>query len=125
HGHRHYCRFHPEDTSERSVKKGKKEEPGHHGPATAPPLADGPDGPPASGGAIVEPAEGHIGRLTDELAQARDQYVRLAADHDNFRKRVARERTETWARAQADVVSSILDALDDLGRVAHLDAGKT
>src|SRR5204863_353486 len=76
----------------------------------------------ATGAALVEPSEEHIRRLTDELAQLKDQYLRLAADHDNFRRRAGRERTEAWSRAQAEVVSNILDALDDLGRVAHLDA---
>ena len=81
--------------------------------------------PSAQRAAVVEPDAGHIRRLEDDLAQAKDQYLRLAADLDNFRKRTARERTETWARAKADVVSSILDSLDDLGRVADLDPART
>jgi molecular chaperone GrpE len=94
----------------------------HDGPLPSPN-----EGEPVShaGGAVVEQAEEQIRRLKDELAQVKDQFLRHAADMDNFRKRTARERTETWARAQADVVSNILDALDDLGRVAHLDPSKT
>jgi molecular chaperone GrpE len=80
---------------------------------------------PPPGGAMVEPAEEHVRRLQDELDQVKDQYLRLAADMDNFRRRTAKERTETWARAQADVVANVLDALDDLGRVAHLDPSRT
>jgi molecular chaperone GrpE len=80
---------------------------------------------PHHAGAVVEPAEEHIRRLQDELDQVKDQYLRLAADMDNFRRRTAKERTETWARAQADVVANVLDALDDLGRVAHLDPSRT
>ncbi|MBI4420045.1 MAG: nucleotide exchange factor GrpE [Gemmatimonadetes bacterium] len=111
----------------------KKTKPSAHGsvpeslPAD-PPAGDAPppDSPPPSGGAaLVEPPEEAVQRLVDEMAQLKDQYLRLAADHDNFRKRIARERTETWARAQADVVANILDALDDLGRVAHLDPQRT
>ncbi len=74
---------------------------------------------------LAEPAEEQIRRLTEDLAQSKDQYLRMAADMDNVRRRAAKERTETWARAQTDVVSSFLDALDDLGRVAHLDPAKT
>ncbi len=70
---------------------------------------------------LVEPPEAAVDRLTAELEQQTDRYLRLAADFDNFRKRVVRERSETWLRAQADVVSSILDGLDDLARVAALD----
>jgi molecular chaperone GrpE len=92
--------------------------------AAEPVVGDPPLSKP-TGSAMVEPAEEHIRRLTDELAQAKDQYLRLAADMDNFRRRMTKERSETWSRAQADVVSNILDALDDLGRVAHLDPAKT
>ena len=70
---------------------------------------------------LVESPEAAVDRLTAELEQHKDRYLRLAADFDNFRKRVVRERSETWLRAQADVVSSILDGLDDLARVAALD----
>jgi molecular chaperone GrpE len=82
-----------------------------------------PDGHPS--GAVVEPAEEHIRRLQEELDQVKDKYLRLAAEMENFRRRTAKERTETWARAQADVVANVLDALDDLGRVAHLDPSRT
>jgi molecular chaperone GrpE len=106
---------------------GRHPEP--NGPAEVHDVAEEPGKPspasPHTGAALVEPVEEHIRRLTDELAQAKDQYLRLAADMDNFRRRMTKERSETWARAQADVVSNILDALDDLGRVAHLDPAKT
>lgn len=74
-----------------------------------------------SGPALVELPEGAARRLTEELTEARDRHLRLAAEYDNFRKRTARERTETWSRAQAEVVSSLLDALDDLGRLTRVD----
>lgn len=94
--------------------------------AAAPEPAGPPPEPPAgSGAALAELPDQAVKRLEDEVSQWKDQYVRLAADLDNFRKRTQRERTEMWARAQADVVSSILDALDDLGRVARLDPGAT
>lgn len=56
-----------------------------------------------------------------ELAEWKDRHLRLAAEYDNFRKRTARERDELRMRAQADLARRLLDALDDLGRVAHLD----
>lgn len=51
----------------------------------------------------------------------KDRHLRLAADFDNFRKRTAKERAETWSRAQAEIVSRLADALDDLSRFAHID----
>lgn len=60
----------------------------------------------------------------DPAAVAREQMLRLAAEFDNFRKRVARERTETWSRAQAGLLETLLPALDDLRRVVdQADAG--
>ncbi|MGA9762436.1 MAG: nucleotide exchange factor GrpE [Gaiellaceae bacterium] len=55
-----------------------------------------------------------------EAEALRDQYLgdlqRLAADFDNYRKRVAREREALVARAHAGLVEAILPVLDDLGR---------
>jgi molecular chaperone GrpE len=61
------------------------------------------------------------GDLQRELAEQRDRYLRLAAEYDNYRKRTARERGELTSRAQADLAKHLLDALDDLGRFAHVD----
>ena len=55
----------------------------------------------------------------------RERYLRLAAEYDNYRKRAARERTEAGARAQADLVRELIDALDDVARFAHVDPATT
>jgi molecular chaperone GrpE len=57
--------------------------------------------------------------LQRDLASASDRYLRLAAEFDNYRKRVDRERADLWGRAQADLAGRLLDALDDLERVAQ------
>ncbi len=77
------------------------------------------------GGALVELADETVRRLTEQVEQLNDRYLRLAAEFDNFKKRMQRERSETWNRAQAEVVAAVLDTLDDLGRVAHLDPDAT
>ncbi|MEO8634185.1 MAG: nucleotide exchange factor GrpE [Gemmatimonadales bacterium] len=69
------------------------------------------------GGLPMEPGSEAIRRLENEVAEARDRYLRLAAEYDNFRKRVAREREELTARAQAALAVRLLDVLDDLDRV--------
>ncbi len=86
--------------------------------APLPPTAagDGPDVPPEAPAAPDE---------TDALGALQDRHLRLAAEFDNFRKRTARERTEVWARAQADVVERLVDAIDDLSRFAHVDPATT
>jgi molecular chaperone GrpE len=45
-----------------------------------------------------------------------EAYLRLAADFDNYRKRVAREYAELTARASERLVKQLLPVLDDLGR---------
>jgi molecular chaperone GrpE len=55
----------------------------------------------------------------------KDRHLRLAAEYENFRKRTLKERSETWTRAQADLVSRLADALDDLSRFAHVDPAET
>ena len=56
-----------------------------------------------------------------ELTAQQDKYLRLAAEYDNYRRRTTKERGELTSRAQADLVKQLLDALDDLGRFAHVD----
>jgi len=75
--------------------------------------------------AIVEPPGEAVARLEREVGELQDRYLRLAAEFDNFKKRVARERTETWGKAQADVLQRLVDALDDLARFAHVDPATT
>jgi molecular chaperone GrpE len=56
--------------------------------------------------------------LQREFSNLSDRHLRLAAEFDNYRRRSERERAELWARAQADLAARLLDALDDLDRVA-------
>ncbi len=59
--------------------------------------------------------------LEREIARLNDHHLRLAAEFENYRKRVRNEQQETWARAQADLVRRLVDSVDDLQRVALLD----
>ncbi len=79
---------------------------------------------PQETGAAVEAltSEEAIERLQSQLDELQDRHLRIAAEYENFRKRTARERAEMWQRAQAEVVSNILDALDDFERVLQLDS---
>jgi molecular chaperone GrpE len=79
--------------------------------------------PPAgAGGLPMEPAEERAARLQSELDESRDKMLRLAAEFDNFRKRIARERVELSDRAQASFVMRMLDVLDDLDRLVAGEA---
>ena len=47
-----------------------------------------------------------------ELARLQDQYLRMRADFDNYKKRVARDLAETVKNSNKDLIESILPALD-------------
>ena len=51
----------------------------------------------------------------DESARLKNQYIRLMADFDNYRKRQAREREEFVKRSNERLLADILPVLDNLG----------
>ncbi len=75
--------------------------------------------PAASGDAVDAAAV--VATLEGELAGQKDKLLRLAAEYDNFRKRTVRERQDAELRGMGLLIRGMLDALDDLGRFAHVD----
>jgi molecular chaperone GrpE len=73
----------------------------------------------------AEAATGDASRAESDLPGERDKYLRLAAEYDNYRKRAAKERQDAGARAQADLVRQLVEALDDVARFAHVDPATT
>lgn len=57
-------------------------------------------------------------KLRAELEEAKDKYLRLVAEFDNFRRRNAKERVELIQTAGKDIVLSMLEVLDDSDRAA-------
>lgn len=71
----------------------------------------------AGEGAAEETPRAHASPVEPPAAKEVDPaYVRLAADFDNYRKRVAREQAELATRANERLVTELLPVLDDLGR---------
>jgi len=62
------------------------------------------------------PEVSEVEKLTAELAEQKDKYLRLMAEFDNFRRRTAKERLELIQTAGKDIVVSLLDVLDDCDR---------
>jgi molecular chaperone GrpE len=77
-----------------------------------------PGAAPESGEAPGEEQPAEAGALRRELDELRDRHLRLVAEFDNYRKRTERERTESWVKAQGQLVERLLEAVDDLERVA-------
>ncbi len=82
---------------------------------------DGSDAPVTDTAGVEPGTDTHAAQLEAELADQRDKYLRLAAEYDNFRKRMVRERQEAELKGMGMLVRGLLDGLDDLGRFAHVD----
>lgn len=55
-------------------------------------------------------------KLQDELAEAKDKYVRLYAEFDNFRRRSAKEKLEMIQSANEQLLKILLPVADDFER---------
>ena len=55
-------------------------------------------------------------KLSKELDEQKDKYIRLFAEFDNFKKRTAKERYELMQNAGKEIIASLLDVLDDCER---------
>lgn len=55
-------------------------------------------------------------KLKEEILELKDKYLRHVADFDNYRKRTAKERLELIQTAGKEVISSLLEVLDDCDR---------
>jgi molecular chaperone GrpE len=88
------------------------QEPASRGDDTQPEFQRGP-----GSNVPMEPTDQAIHRLEGQLEDERDRHLRLAAEYDNYRKRVTRERSELNDRAQAALVVRLLDVLDDMDRL--------
>jgi molecular chaperone GrpE len=60
--------------------------------------------------------ESEMEKLKTELDEAKDKYLRKVAEFDNFRRRSAKERIELIQTAGRDVITELLDVLDDCDR---------
>ena len=61
-------------------------------------------------------------RVEAENAELKDRFARRQADFENYRKRVERERTETYNRVVADVAAKLLPVLDNLKRALEAES---
>lgn len=67
----------------------------------------------------TEPAtdsQHNLEQLKAELEEQKDKYLRLFAEFDNAKRRNAKERIELIQTAGREVISSLLDVLDDCDR---------
>ena len=59
-----------------------------------------------------------------QLESVKDQYTRLAAEYDNYRKRTAREKENLYEDAKMETIKSFLAVYDNLERAVAACAGE-
>jgi molecular chaperone GrpE len=96
-------------------------------PQNPSPQADGSPGESAPRGGGPEVAElvatrAELKRLEGEVKELRDSVARRQADYENYRKRMDRERSETYNRVVADIAAKLLPVLDNLNRALETEA---
>lgn len=96
-------------------------------PPSPSPQADGSPGEVSLRAGGPEVAElvatrAELKRLEGEVKELRDSVARRQADFENYRKRMDRERGETYNRVVADIASKLLPVLDNLKRALETEA---
>ena len=79
-----------------------------------------PTGGPATAELIATRSE--LKRIEAENAELKEMLARRQADFENYRKRVDRERSETYNRVVADIAAKLLPVLDNLKRALETEA---
>ena len=71
---------------------------------------------------LAELKEAHA-KVTEQLAQMTDKYLRTVAEYENFRKRSRAEKEATYADAYADALTQLLPVVDNLQLAARYSEG--
>lgn len=61
-------------------------------------------------------------KLTAELAETKDKYLRLMAEYDNYRKRTAKQMIEMSATVKGDTIAQLLPIYDNFERAANAES---
>ena len=64
----------------------------------------------------VQEMEAKIAQLEETVAKDKDDYIRLMAEFDNYRRRTAQEKLEIVSMASTETIKGLLPVLDDCER---------
>jgi molecular chaperone GrpE len=73
----------------------------------------------ANATAAVEVDDDAVVKLREELDGAKDKYIRLYSEFENFRKRTAKEKLELIQSANEQLIKSMLPVADDFERAEN------
>lgn len=75
----------------------------------------------ADSGATAPEAKEEQGEMQQQLEEARNKYLYLLSDFENFKRNAAKERIELQQTAGRDIVTELLSVLDDFDRASKND----
>lgn len=68
----------------------------------------------------IEELEKQNAELSGQIEKEKDDYIRLMAEFDNFRRRTAQEKIELVSMASTDTIKGLLPVLDDCERAINV-----
>jgi molecular chaperone GrpE len=71
---------------------------------------------PAEEPPVMQAEANEINKLKDELAGAKDKFIRLYSEFENFRRRTAKEKLEMVQTANEQLLQALLPVADDFDR---------
>ncbi len=66
--------------------------------------------------ATASQEDSKLAELEKDLAAAKEAHIRTLAEYDNYRKRTAKEKENTWVDAKAVCLAELLPMLDNFDR---------
>lgn len=66
--------------------------------------------------AKIEELEKKVAEMEEKAAKDKDDYIRLMAEFDNYRRRTSQEKLEIVSMASAETIKGLLPVLDDCER---------
>lgn len=81
-----------------------------------------PEAEEVEGPAVQEPEKApEVNPFEEKYNAEHDSYLRLAADYDNYRKRTAKEKEQSYSNGKADTILKLLPIYDNLERAMSQD----
>ena len=81
-----------------------------------------PEAEKVEGPAVHEPEKApEVNPFEEKYNAEHDSYLRLAADYDNYRKRTAKEKEQSYSNGKADTILKLLPIYDNLERAMSQD----
>ena len=68
----------------------------------------------------VTELEGQVAELENQVGKGKDDYIRLMAEFDNYRRRTSQEKLEIVSMAATDTIKGLLPVLDDCERALKM-----